>query len=124
MALMVHNKYYQDVYVAILYPNSNCQPGSRWAKQGWWRASPGQTVTVVGGDLSPESMYYVHASADDGTSWGDAATSDTCPNEGFNICSSERRDAPSYEFFEVYSNQPNKTISLTGGGGGGSVPFD
>jgi len=116
MALMIHNRYYQGVYVAILYPNSSCQPKSRWAKQGWWSIGPGQTKTVVGGALSPEYMYYVHASADDGTTWGDAATRDTCPNEGFNICSFEARDAPTYEFFEVYSNNPNKTIALVGGG--------
>ena len=123
MALMVHNKYYQDVYVAILYPNSNCQPGSSWAKQGWWRVSPGQTVTLVGGDLSPEYMYYVHGHATDGTSWGDD-TSDTCPHQAFNMCSTEARDAPLRQFFEVYSNQPNKTVSFVGGGGSGQVPFD
>lgn len=116
MALMVHNKYHQDVYVAILYPNSSCQPKSRWAKQGWWRITPGQTITVLGGDLSPEIMYYVHALSGDGTTWGDGATSENCPNEGFNMCSFERRDAPIREFFEVYSNQPNKTIGLVGGG--------
>lgn len=116
MALMVHNKYYQDVYVAILYPNSSCQPNSHWAKQGWWRIAPGQTKTVVGGDLSPEYMYYVHALSVDGTTWGDGATWDTCPNEGFNMCSFERRDAPRRNFFEVYSNSPNKTIGLVGGG--------
>jgi uncharacterized membrane protein len=114
MVLRVHNAYFQEVWVAILYPTTACNP-SRYAKQGWWRVVPNATITVLGGDLTSEAMYYIHAQAGDGTSWG-TDTYDTCPNEGFNVCSNEFPNSPSFGFFEVYARKINKTVNLIGSG--------
>ena len=113
MVLRVHSAYFQDVWVAILYRTTSCNPP--YAKRGWWRVVPNATITVLGGDLTSEAMYYVHAHARDGTSWG-TDTSDTCPNEGFHVCSNEFLNSPSYGFAEVYAKYPNKTVNLVGTG--------
>ena len=44
--------------------------GTSWAKKGWWHLNPNETKIVLGGDLSSQWMYYLHAHSSDGTEWG------------------------------------------------------
>lgn len=60
MAVRFRNQTNRDIYVVFAH-SAQCE-NSNWVKRGWWRVSPGETVTVRGG-ASNGATYLWHASS-------------------------------------------------------------
>lgn len=53
---------YDELVIAFGYWG---EAEGKWVSEGWWRASPGECVTVHDGPLK-KTKYYVYAESDDG----------------------------------------------------------
>lgn len=116
MTLRIRNEYREEVWAAIMYPSQYCQQnqGVSWAKKGWWHLNPGETKTVLGGDMSADWTYYFHANAPDGTNWGSEIET-PCPNEIFDWCDNTSSTTSVMRGFDgANSNSGELTVRLTG----------
>jgi len=68
--LAIGNHYTHTLWVTIMWYTPNCGDGGNWTKAGWWQLTPGQTKTVLVGDLEDINRYYCYfAQATDGEVW-------------------------------------------------------
>lgn len=87
MSWRFRNSYGTTVWVVIMWYTPGCSDGGDWSKKGWWSLEPGETKTVLGGDLEDINryFYYYGETGDRTTQW--AGSFFTCiPQTAFDWC--------------------------------------
>ncbi|MEC4566028.1 DUF1036 domain-containing protein [Paenibacillus sp. CMAA1739] len=83
MGLNFRNSTNAAIYIAYAYPNSSCSPVN-YAKIGWYRVDPGQTIEVWSGYAGGNTFYY-YAESSFGRTWSGSYFTQL-PSQAFHWC--------------------------------------
>ncbi len=69
MGLYFKNKTNETLQASFAYHAPGCEGGVNWAKKGWWKMFPGQTVKVYTGWVGGSKFFFYAEGVDGSPVW-------------------------------------------------------